>query len=139
MQCGLKHGNGKEVFKNGDRYTGSYVNGRPEGIGEYIWSKSTSNYRGYFKNGLRHGQGVWVQNGDRYEGQYLNDKKNGKGKFTWASGNCYTGLYFDDLRHGYGEMHWSDGSWYKGEWKYGVQHGLGETQENGEPPKRGIF
>lgn len=54
------------MFKNGDRYTGSYVNGRPEGVGEYSWAKGNSKYHGHFKNGLRHGNGVWTQGGDKY-------------------------------------------------------------------------
>ncbi len=66
VRSGYKHGQGKEMFKNGDKYIGHYVNGRPEGSGEYLWARLTSSYRGAFKNGLRHGMGVWVQNGDRY-------------------------------------------------------------------------
>lgn len=139
VSMGMKHGSGSEVYNNGDRYTGGYVNGRQEGVGEYTWRENRAGYKGYFKNGLRHGVGVWTQGKDRYEGHYQNDKKNGKGTFTWASGNRYTGMYFDDMRHGYGEMTWADGSVYKGEWKYGVQNGLGELIEKGKPGKRGIF
>ena len=108
-------------------------------MGQYSWVKNKSHYKGYFKNGLRHGLGIWVQVGDKYEGHYLNDKKNGKGTFTWASGNNYNGSYFDDMRHGYGEMHWADGSWYKGQWKDGVQNGVGQTYQLGQPPRRGVF
>jgi len=32
-----KHGEGNEKFSNGDIYLGNYVNGKPEGYGEYFW------------------------------------------------------------------------------------------------------
>lgn len=63
---------------------------------------------GMFKNGLRHGQGVWKSSRtapcDSYEGAYINDKKSGQGVFSWLSGAVYTGSYFNDMRQGYGEM-----------------------------------
>jgi len=95
---------------------GNYQNGKPEGYGEYYWSNE-SFFKGFFKNGLRHGKGIWKKgpgNNDTYEGEYFSDKKCGNGIFTWSSGNVYKGSYFDDLRHGYGEMYWTDGSFYKG-------------------------
>ena len=36
-----KHGKGKEYFSNGDVYFGSYVNGKPEGEGEYHWANGS--------------------------------------------------------------------------------------------------
>jgi hypothetical protein len=36
MQC-LKHGYGTDIFSNGDSYIGEYVNGKPEGKGQYKW------------------------------------------------------------------------------------------------------
>ena len=58
MKNCLKHGEGKEYFANGDIYTGAYVNGKPEGYGEYNWANKT-HFKGLFKNGLRHGMGLW--------------------------------------------------------------------------------
>jgi hypothetical protein len=67
----LKHGKGREYFKNGDYFRGSYYNGKPEGEGEYKW-KNGSHYTGQFKNGLRHGSGKWISTSrkpyDSYEG-----------------------------------------------------------------------
>jgi hypothetical protein len=42
----LKNGQGKEVFSNGDVYIGSYVDGKPDGYGEYYW-KNGSIYKGW--------------------------------------------------------------------------------------------
>lgn len=69
---------------------------------------------GMFKNGVRHGKGVWskwdpLKEGHyRYEGMFENDKKHGQGVFTWPSGNYYVGAFVNDYRHGYGEMFWKD-------------------------------
>jgi hypothetical protein len=55
-----------------------------------------------FKNGLRHGSGIWTASEkvptDQYEGAYVNDKKSGQGTFKWASGALYVGSYFNDHR-----------------------------------------
>jgi hypothetical protein len=48
-----------------------------EGYGEYFWVNG-SFFKGFFKNGLRHGHGIWKRgpgNSDFYEGEYINDKK----------------------------------------------------------------
>lgn len=66
VKAGAKHGQGKESFKNGDSYIGGYVNGRPDGFGEYVWGVNRAVFQGHFKNGLRHGKGIWTLNGDKY-------------------------------------------------------------------------
>ena len=106
----------------------------------YHWIKSGSIYKGIFKNGLRHGKGIWTNPaGNKFEGMYENNRKNGNGIFEWCSGNVYRGDYFDDLRHGLGEMYWGNGSWYRGYWKYGHQEGEGEMYEAGHSPHKGVF
>ena len=137
----MKHGHGTEKFGNGDFYVGNYVNGKPDGYGEYYWSNGCQ-YKGFFKNGLRHGKGIWKKASgpsDKYDGEWVNDKKFGYGVYNWASGNYYEGNYFDDLRHGYGEMFWIDGSIYKGNWEKGIQNGEGELHMSGNRPKIGLF
>lgn len=37
----MKNGQGKEVFTNGDIYTGNYKDGKPDGYGEYTWKNGT--------------------------------------------------------------------------------------------------
>ena len=54
----MKHGKGSDVFANGDKYTGCYKNGKPEGQGVYTWSNG-SYYEGEFLNGLKQGKGKW--------------------------------------------------------------------------------
>jgi hypothetical protein len=120
---------------------GNYVNGKPDGYGEYYWANGCQ-YKGFFKNGLRHGKGVWKKGpgkSDSYDGEWINDKKCGYGIYRWISGNYYQGYYFDDMRHGLGEMYWTDGSYYKGNWERGIQHGEGELVIPGKKTKRGLF
>jgi hypothetical protein len=50
----VKHGRGKEKFRNGDVYEGQYTNGRQNGFGSLI-SLNGGIYEGNFCNGLKHG------------------------------------------------------------------------------------
>ena len=76
----LKHGTGTDIFVNGDVYSGEYVNGKPEGKGQYTWQNGAS-YVGEFKAGMKEGKGKWRSGRapicNHYEGDYLADKKNG--------------------------------------------------------------
>ena len=86
-------------------------------------------YEGDFKEGMRHGKGIWREsnspNATSYEGSYFNDKKHGEGLYKWKSGSHYKGNFYNDQRDGYGEMYWIDGSSYKGQWEKGAQRGEG--------------
>ena len=86
-------------------------------------------YEGDFKEGMRHGSGIWREsnspNATTYEGLYFNDKKHGEGIYKWKSGSLYKGNFYNDQRDGYGEMFWIDGSSYKGQWEKGAQRGEG--------------
>lgn len=121
---------------------GEYVNGKPEGKGQYTWENG-SFYVGEFKGGLKHGKGKWRRskdnNSNQYEGEYKGDKKNGYGEFTWASGNQYKGGYKDDEREGFGKMKWTDGSTYEGDWVRGIQHGKGKMTFPDGSVKDGYF
>ena len=59
-----KNGEGTFVYPSGEKYTGSFVDGK------------------------RVGKGVSVlQDLQRYEGNWAGDKKNGQGTFTWPNGD----------------------------------------------------
>lgn len=100
-----------------DSYAGPCVNGLAEGEGE---ARGTAQYRGGFKAGKKHGQGVktWP-NGDRYEGGFVEDRREGQGKYTWGrgpwQGEVYEGGYVADLRHGPGTYRWPSGDSYSGD------------------------
>lgn len=146
----LKHGNGTDVFANGDTYIGQYMFGTPRritigkpcGYGQYIW-KNGSTYVGEFRNGLKHGFGKYRKSKElstnMYEGQYFKDKKQGFGVFKWASGNLYVGQYEADEREGIGKMCWTDGSVYIGQWERGIQNGYGVMRFPDGTAKKGLF
>jgi hypothetical protein len=97
-------------------YAGPCRDGLAEGEGE---ARGTAEYRGGFRAGTKHGQGVkaWP-NGDRYEGRFAEDKREGLGKYTWGTGpwrgESYEGPYVNDKRHGEGVYRWPSGDVYKG-------------------------
>jgi len=110
-------------------YTGEFKNSTFNGYGEYryityfktiineddFYLKNGIDYKGYWKDGKKHGRGVLAYEYDKdrnmkkyYIGEWENDKKNGKGQ-----------LYF-------GKLHY-----YDGEWKNNVRSGLGKIYKNG--------
>ncbi len=97
-------------------YVGQCRDGLAEGEGA---ARGTAEYRGGFRAGKKHGQGVktW-ESGDRYEGGFAEDKREGQGKYSWGrgpwSGESYAGPYVNDKRHGEGVYRWPSGDAYQG-------------------------
>ena len=60
--------------------------------GTVTYSDGTK-YVGEFKDGMRHGQGIYTSIGEllKYVGEWKDDKKHGKGTYTWSDGEKYTG------------------------------------------------
>lgn len=51
-------------------------------------------YKGEYKNGLKHGYGVWVLgNGEKYEGYFEEGKAHGKGKYTSKTGEVLVAFW----------------------------------------------
>ena len=54
-------------------------------------------YRGQYKEGLRHGKGIFhYADGSKYDGEWKEDKKDGHGVFTFEDGSFYEGLFVRD-------------------------------------------
>lgn len=77
-----------EIYSSGDSYEGEINSeGKRHGFGVYTTARyefgsdnvfSGDVYIGYFKNGIREGQGVYTsKDGSRYEGEFKNGKPNG--------------------------------------------------------------
>lgn len=70
----MKHGQGTDIFDNGDVYTGTYAYGKPCGFGQYKWANGAT-YIGHFLDGLKHGSGKWRKgptlNCNQYEGEFF--------------------------------------------------------------------
>ncbi len=57
----------------------------------------TNRYLGYFKEGVRAGQGIFFYtDGSKYEGEWSNNLKHGYGMFTGADGDIHEGEYAND-------------------------------------------
>lgn len=112
-------------------FEGNIKEGVRDGEGRLEWSNGDY-YVGSFKNGLRHGQGTLVeQNGLRkYEGYWCLSQKEGKGKEVFANGDEYIGDYSKDLFNGFGELK-TKGGLYTGKFKDGYKNGVGTMQFKG--------
>lgn len=92
----LRHGEGREAWKDGRLYSGTFRKGKIDGQGRMEW---------------RTPQGVMV-----YEGQYLEDLKHGRGKFSWPDGRVYDGEWEFGKRSGQATYVSSRGVTRKGVW-----------------------
>jgi hypothetical protein len=109
---------------------GSYEGGCRKGLAEgYGIAGGEAHYRGEFREGRKHGQGVktWPW-GDRYEGGFAADRRQGRGTYTWGAqspwaGERYEGDYVADLREGWGVYYWPNGDRFDGHWKADVRQG----------------
>ncbi|KAJ6729943.1 PHOSPHATIDYLINOSITOL-4-PHOSPHATE 5-KINASE RELATED [Salix viminalis] len=143
-------------YSNGDVYEGDWVDGKYDGYGVETWARG-SRYRGQYRQGLRHGFGVYrFYTGDVYAGEWSNGQSHGcgihtceegsryVGKFKWGvkhglghyhfrNGDTYAGEYFADKMHGFGVYCFANGHRYEGAWHEGRRQGLGMyTFRNGE-------
>ena len=85
----------------------------------------TGVYEGYWKSGLRDGQGKYTwTNGDVYDGQWMQDKRHGQGNYTWNDGSIYKGNYSNGIRSGYGIYYYTNGTIYEGTWQNNLKHGI---------------
>ena len=83
----FKHGQGFEVLSNECSFQGSYVNGKPEGLGRFQWPNGEF-YEGEWLAGCRHGSGMWNgAKGDSYVGEWKFGKADGYGVHTWINGD----------------------------------------------------
>ena len=79
-------------------YAGDFMMGKFDGRGilEFTADKyQGDHYQGEFKNGLKHGFGMYFfSNGDKYVGEYQYGKREGKGTYAFSNGNpALTGIW----------------------------------------------
>ena len=90
------------------------VNGVIQGQGRMIW-KNGDRYGGSFKNGLFHGQGLMVGvDGSSYEGQFAAGAITGIGTMIYSDDEEYTGEFQYSRKHGKGILK-SFGTEYQGD------------------------
>ncbi len=79
-------------------YAGDFMMGKFDGRGilEFTADKyQGDHYQGEFKNGLKHGFGMYFfSNGDKYVGEYQFGKRDGKGTYSFSNGKpALTGIW----------------------------------------------
>ena len=121
----LKNGKVKKTYDNGDKYEGDFKDDKKHGKGKYTWADGTI-YEGDFKDDKKHGKGTYTRSGVVYEGDFKDDKKHGKGKMTYANGDVYEGDYVEGEEHGKGKITYHEGDVYEGDWKDGNYNGNGK-------------
>lgn len=95
--CAVRWGYGDNLYSNGDRYIGQYVEGLKEGYGIYCFA-----------------------GGDVHVGEYRRGKRNGLGMWmTPGNPTLFIGGFKDDQFHGYG-MQFDGVVWQKQEWSADV-------------------
>ncbi len=151
MVNGVIEGQGRMIWKNGDRYEGSFKNGlfhgqglmvgvdgssyegqfsagAITGIGTMIYSDDEE-YTGEFQYSSKHGKGILKSFGTEYQGDFFEDKYHGKGKFTDERGNVYEGEFQGGEFHGQGNYVGTDGRKYTGEFVEGMFTGKGSYSD----------
>ena len=80
-------------FQYGSKYEGYWKNGLPHGHGNYLNPGTNEVFSGFWENGLRHGKGTMIfRNKEKYEGEWIKDKPMGWGVFLFSNGNTFTGF-----------------------------------------------
>jgi hypothetical protein len=78
---------------------------------DQIFRPHTSFYKGYWKDGYRHGQGQYVshQSGFKYEGDFFEGYATGRG-IEYAPDGKYIGQFYKGKRHGKGTLYTENGN-----------------------------
>lgn len=149
----MPFGNGQIFWLNGEKYEGEVKDGEPSGQGVYT-SKNGNIYSGTWLNGRRHGKGrlTWP-NGDYWEGEFRDDQQNltgqmnmkrgaatitgvftmapdtgvlsGNGRLVWTNGDVFEGTLVRGVSQGKGSFTWANGQRYEGDWERDLPNGKG--------------
>ncbi|MET2986217.1 MORN repeat-containing protein [Aureibaculum conchae] len=89
------------------------------GYGYYRYDNSY--YKGFFKNGNRHGYGYYSWNdGQFYFGDWKNNERSGYGEHFFSKTSFYIGKWAKNKFNGYGYKKDKNGNYSRGIWQLGV-------------------
>lgn len=135
-----------QMDDNGDLFNGDFTD-------KDIKYSNNSVYRGYYKDGIPNGKGIYRTEKEEYNGDFVNALPDGKGKFVeikddklkaifydgdWSKGevngygihfggeDTYEGNWKDWKRHGKGKLTYANGNEYDGYWEDSKKHGKGK-------------
>ena len=151
MSGNCDNGQGLYIWATGERYEGSWQNGKFEGRGSYTWSDG-SKYSGNWQRGQRNGQGTfYAPNGTSKTGTWQNNElgpiaspttttvatkppttttkppttTNTSTTTTATTTSNKKGCVKGDCRNGVGIYVWNSGQRYEGNFKGSKQNGAG--------------
>ena len=114
-----ENGSGVYVFADGDKYTGSFQNGRFNGRGIFVTTDGDK-YDGSFKDDEFYGTGVYLfADGRKYRGEFKHDEFHGKGTMLYPNGDKYVGEFKNDQFNGKGIYYHADGRTESGMFRNG--------------------
>ncbi|CAM9276060.1 unnamed protein product [Discosporangium mesarthrocarpum] len=79
FEKGMKHGTGESEGADGVRYSGGFNRGLRWGLGTLSKEGGMGSYRGGFRGGVPHGEGMTQWPGGHFTGQYVDGKEHGPG------------------------------------------------------------
>ena len=124
-------GSGRHVYKDGSKYTGSYLDGKRHGRG-VLRFKNGGYYEGEWAKDCYEGTGRYVSAGGVYEGMFRGGELCGRGVFRWANGDVYDGEWAANAADGVGAKTYADGRVEEGRWKADKFLGCPELEEQYE-------
>ena len=122
-----RNGYGIEHYEEGSIYTGTFLNGKKDGIGVYKWIDKSS-YEGEWTNNYINGYGKYIySDGSVYTGSWYYNRMEGLGEYVFASKKSYFGYFKNNLKAGFGMLfNYQEKKAYIGFWEDNKQNGLGE-------------
>lgn len=134
----VPHGKGTMLFPNGNRYVGSFHEGRRQGQGIFTWGASKVRLGGVAResaSGWREGEEGSVESEEeerdmfeRYQGQFLANEPHGYGVYYSINGDVYEGEFFGGKKQGEGVLRTRTGDVYRGQFKDGQRSGFGRLE-----------
>ncbi len=120
-----KEGYGQELYANGAKYEGFWLNNEYEGKGRLVHENGDF-YAGMWKSGKAEGFGTFVGvDGMKYIGEWKAGEHHGKGKEIWTDGSVFEGTYVNGEKEGFGKFVWIDKSYYEGYFSKSMMNGEG--------------
>jgi len=145
-----KEGFGKILWEDGSYLYSKFINSKIQSVAHFHDYPSSSTYKGYYKDNIPSGYGIYIQpnyqcegifykneisnnnigiefwkDDHYYQGEFLNNYKNGIGTYRWPDGTCYYGEWNMNKMTGYGVMKYNNDNLYEGEFLNGVMNGFG--------------
>lgn len=137
---GERDGHGELTWDNGDKYVGSFFNGKMHGTGSLFFADNAGEYIGEWECGMQHGTGTRrYANGDCYSGDYVNGKRTGQGRFYFANGDMYTGQWENGVMQGTGRYYYNSGQRFEGTFARGKRTGKGKLQRTNGSIDIGLY